>query len=101
MALIDQANTPYSGHQTEVEAVLKNAQEATDSEKLRPHNSQSTQQWAAMIDPNKNMLAGFFKKWKTDGKLSTFFIGEAKTLISNGFDQIIALENAKKTTPSN
>ena len=61
----------------------------------RPKNEESTKQWAIMIDPKRNMLAGFFEKWKSEGKLSKFFIDQAKGQISQGFDQISGLESGK------
>ena len=48
-----------------------------------------------MIDPEKNLVAGFFKRWKTKDKLSPAFISEAKGQISSAFDSIIGLESGK------
>jgi len=93
---MDKAVNPYNNHRKDVEAVLLEARKAYEYAKQRPKNEESTKQWAIMMDPDRNMLAGFFKKWKQDGTLSKFFIGEAKDEIGDGFDAISGLESGKE-----
>lgn len=96
LTLMDKAVGPYSNHSTDVEAVLLEARKAYEYANQRPKNEESTRQWAVMNDPDRKMLAGFFKKWKHDGKLAKFFIEEAKDEIGDGFDTISALESGKE-----
>jgi len=95
LALMDKAQEPYSDYSKKVEELMLEATKAYEYAKGRPKNEESTKQWAIMIDPKRNMLAGFFEKWKSERKLSRFFIDQAKGQISKGFDQISALESGK------
>ena len=95
LALMDKAQEPYSNYCKKVEDLMLEARKAYEYAKGRPKNEESAEQWAIMIDPKGNMLAGFFEKWKSEGKQSKFFIEEAKEQISKGFDQISALESGK------
>jgi len=95
VTLMDKANEPYTKHITQVEAILLEARKAYEYAKARPKNEDATAQWEIMIDPNAHMLAGFFNKWKSDNKLSKFFIKEAKSQIEKGFDHISGLESGK------
>ncbi len=96
MTLMDKADTAYNEHRNTVEGLLLEARMAYEYAKQRPNNEESTRQWAIMIDLNRNMLAGFFKKWKDEGKLKKLFIEEAKEEIGDGFDAISALESGKE-----
>ena len=78
LTLMDKSNRPYSKYSAEVEAVLLEARKAYEYAKARPKNEYSTKQWKIMIDPDAYMLAGFFKKWKSDKKLSSFFYQRGK-----------------------
>jgi outer membrane PBP1 activator LpoA protein len=95
MILMDKAINPYPSHKQEAEALLLEARKAYEYAKHRPKNTESAKQWAIMIDPKRNMLAGFIEKWKADTTLSKFFIKEAKDEISDGFDTISGLEIVK------
>lgn len=96
IALMDKAEEPYSNHSGKVETLLLEAQKAYEYAKERPKNSESTGQWAIMIDSNKNMLAGFFKRWKEKVKLDRTFIDYSKKQIGAGLDTISALESGKE-----
>ena len=95
LTLMDKAQSPYPQYSSQVDAVVLEARKAFEYAKQRPQNEESTKQWSIMIDPNKNMLAGFFKKWEEDGTLGKFFIAEAKDEISDGFDTISSFESGK------
>lgn len=95
LALMDKAQEPYSKYSKNVEEILLEAQKAYEYAKERPKNEESTKQWKIMIDPERNMLAGFFKRWKSEKKLRKSFIDEAKGQIGKGFDQISGLESGK------
>jgi len=95
LTLMDKASEPYTKHSTEIEALLLEARKAYEYAKARPKNEDATKQWEIMVDTNAHMLAGFFHKWKSDNKLSKFFIKEAKKQIGKGFDHISGLESGK------
>ncbi len=95
LALMDRAQEPYSKYSENVEEILLEAQKAYEYAKERPKNEESTKQWKIMIDPECNMLAGFFKRWKSEKKLNKLFVEEAKGQIGKGFDQISGLESGK------
>ena len=97
LALMDKATAPYATYRKEVDALMLEATNAYEYAKGRPKNEESTKQWKIMIDPDRNMLAGFFKRWKSaqgDG-LSQPFVEAAKRTISEGFDAISGLESGK------
>ena len=96
LTLIDKAINPYSEHSNEVDELMLEAKKAYEYAKQRPKNTESTKQWEIMIDPDRNMLAGFFRKWEEDVTLNKFFIDEAKDEISDGFDTISSLESGKE-----
>ena len=97
LALMDKATEPYSDYRKKVEELMLEAKKAYEYAKGRPQNEESTEQWKIMIDPERKMLAGFFKKWESGQGtgLSEAFVCEAKGMISKGFDQISGLESGK------
>lgn len=98
LALIDKATEPYAKHHNEVDTLMRAATQAYEYAKGRPQNEESTQQWHIMIDPERKMLAGFMKKWKSaqGNGLSQPFVDLAKQTISGAFDSIIRLESGKR-----
>lgn len=95
LALMGKAAEPYGQHSQEVEALMLQVEKAYEYAGGRPKNEISTQQWAKMKDPSKNLLGGFFKRWKEEGQLGSTFVEEAKGVIAESFDQIIGLESGK------
>lgn len=95
LALMDKASESYSEHQKNANEVLLEAEKAYEYAKGQPKNEISAKQWEKLIDPQKNLLGGFLKRWKEKGNLSEAFIREAKGLITEAFDLIIGLESGK------
>lgn len=95
LGLMEQADRPFGEYREEVAALRFELRKAVEFAKGRPHNEYSTRQWEIMADPNRNMLAGFLKRWEETGRMSPVFIEEAKLNIAAGFDTIIGLESGK------
>jgi hypothetical protein len=94
--LMDKATEPYASHESEVDALLARLDQAYASSKQRADNETTTKQWELLLDKEANLVGGFFKRWKDSGKLSKFFVDEAKNLIAKAFDTITELEEGKK-----
>lgn len=95
LALVDKSTEPYSDHVQDVQSLMIKIDQAYEFAKGLPKNGITTKQWEIIIDPNRNMLGGFIKKWEADGELREVFVKEFKTQVSQGFDQLIELESAK------
>jgi hypothetical protein len=96
LALMDKATEPYADHKDATDKFMLAVDKASKHSASIPNNELSTKQWEILKDPEKNLLGGFIARWKDKGTLSAFFVNEAKGLVSDGFDEIISLENAKK-----
>jgi hypothetical protein len=95
LALMDSATEDYAIQQASVEDLETKLDKAYEYAKGRPKNEISAKQWQILIDPERNLLGGFLKRWELEGALSGVFIEEAKGLISDAFDTIIGLESGK------
>ena len=93
--MMDEAELPFSASEIKVNNLLIRAEKAFEFANGRPLNEHSTEQWRRMLDPERNLLAGFFERWKTESTLSRSFIVEAKAIIAQSFDAIIGLESGK------
>ena len=62
-------------------------------------NKITVEQWKTLNDPDGGLLGGFLKRWEgkkgTGEGLNPAFVGEAKEVVKDAFDQIIKLESAK------
>jgi hypothetical protein len=95
LTLMDKAINSYSKSESSVNALKIRVEKAYEYVKGRPQNNNVTKQWEIMKDPSRNLLGGFFARWKKQKILSKPFIEEAKKNISIGFDQIIDIEGSK------
>ncbi|WP_232285837.1 hypothetical protein [Aquimarina agarilytica] len=95
MNLIDKATEAYPQYSTSIEKVLLNAQKLHEYEKNKPNNETTTKMWAMLIDTDKNLLAGFFKRWKNETKLSASFTTEAKKQIEEAMQILLKFEGQK------
>lgn len=93
--LMDKATQPYQGMVVEVEATLLKLKKAYEYESHRPQNEITTKMWSIMNNPEKNLFAGFIKRWQTKSVLEKEFIDQAKQQVSETFDMIIELESQK------
>ena len=95
LALMDKATGSYDSHEKEIEALVVELDKAYEYDRGRSLNKITVAQWDILRDPNRNLVGGFLKMWKTKGSLSTVFIAEKKKQIGDAFDQIILLESGK------
>jgi len=95
LALMDKAVEEYDIHKTELENLNIKLKKAYEYANGQPKNEISAKQWLILIDPERNLLGGFLKRWEENSSLSPVFAKEAKGLISDAFDTIIGLESGK------
>ncbi len=97
LLLMAKATDPPEKHVAEIAAVQLKLQQAYEYEKGKGKpNMITVEQWKLLKDPNGALLGGFLNKWQTEKKgRSEVFIVEASKNVSQAFDQIIKLENAK------
>ena len=96
--LMDDATQSYDSFETEVEDLMLELQKMVEYEKNKPDNQVSYAMWNVLANADKNLLAGFFKRWQDDGQLSKVFTDEAKLQISEALDLIIKYEAQKNKT---
>ena len=99
--LMDKATTPYQEHAEEIEELLLDAQKMVVYEQNKPNNGISYEMWKLLADADKNLLAGFFKRWNEQGQFSTVFLGEAKPQVLEAMDILIQYEGKKDKESEN
>ncbi|WP_158837810.1 hypothetical protein [Polaribacter sp. L3A8] len=93
--LIDKATLPYGKHLKEIGELGIEIQKIIEYEKNKPNNEITYAMWQVLANKDKNLLVGFFKRWKEKGQLKPFFIKEAKSQIIEAMDLLLKYE-AKK-----
>src|SRR5437588_5440772 len=76
LALMSKATGSYDEHQKEVEALVTELDKAYEYDRGRQLNKITVAQWDILRDPNRNLVGGFLKTWKTRGSLSATFVAE-------------------------
>ena len=94
--LISKANDDYVNHQSEIESLKVNVENAYQYSKTIPNNAETIAQWEIIRDPQRSSLFGLLERWKSKTKLSDAFISQVKILIASDFNAIIDLENNKR-----
>ncbi len=95
--LMGLATGQYSANEAAVTALTGKLNDQLDYEKGRGDNNKKTVEMLSLLmNPDKNLLGGFLKRWKSAGSLSSAFVNEAKNQVSSNFDKIINLENNKR-----
>jgi len=94
--LISKANDDYINHQSEIESLKVNVENAYRYSKTIPNNSGTIAQWEIIRDPQRSSLFGLLELWKSKTKFSDTFISQLKLLITSDFKEIIDLENNKR-----
>ena len=95
LALMSKATGSYDEHEKEVETLVRQLDKAYEYDRGRQLNQITVAQWDILRDPNRELVGGFLKVWKTKGTLSATFVAEKKKQVGNAFDQIIQLESGK------
>ena len=99
--LMNNAIEDYSANEAEVEKLLLDLQKIVEYEKNKPDNEVSFAMWNVVANKDRNLLAGFLKRWKDKSQLSKVFINEAKLQVTEALDLIIKYEaNKNKTNES-
>ena len=93
--LMDKATTPFSKNTAEVEALLLNIEKLSEYEKNKPNNEITFAMWNVLSDPEKNLVGGFFKRWKEKETLSPTFVSESKKQVLEALDLLIQYEIKK------
>lgn len=96
--LIDKATTPYSKNLVEIETLLLNIEKLSEYEKNKPNNEITFAMWTVLSDQEKNLLGGFFKRWKEKETLSPTFVTESKKQVLDALDLLIQYEIKKDKT---
>jgi len=99
--LMNNAVEPYSNFEKEVEQLQLDLQKMVEYEKNKPDNEVTYAMWNVMTSKDKNLLAGFFTRWKDKNQLSSTFVDQAKVQIAEALDLIIKYEARKNKTNEN
>lgn len=95
LTLMEKAVEPATVHGETIDALRLDLLKALEYERGRPDNELSTRMWSILLDPNRNLLGGFLRRWEESGPLSSAFVSEARGQVGEAFDQIIGLEIGK------
>ncbi len=95
LAVVEKATADYSSHAKDVEALNLTLQKAYEYDKGRPLNAITIALWDKLLDPNRDLLGGFLREWKSDGPLLPKYVSNKKDQIGRAFDIIIQLESGK------
>ena len=93
--LMDKATTAYSKNLVEIDALLLNIEKLSEYEKNKPENEITFAMWTVLSDQEKNLLGGFFKRWKEKETLSPAFVTESKKQVLEALDLLIQYEIKK------
>ncbi|WP_395053204.1 hypothetical protein [Flavobacterium sp.] len=99
--LIDKATTSYSANKVQIDKLLLDIEKLVEYEKNKPNNEITFAMWTILNDKEKNLLAGFFKRWEEKDKLSATFSQEAKKQVIEAFDLLIQYEVKKDKESAN
>jgi hypothetical protein len=95
LTLMSKATAGYDDHQREIESLLTELDKAYEYDRGRPLNMTTLAQWDVLRDPDRDLVGGFLRMWKTKSSLSSTFVAEKKAQVADAFDQIIQLESGK------
>ena len=101
LVLISKGNEPYIDHQSEIDSLKLNVENAYLYSKTISNNEETIAQWEIIRDPQRNSLCGLLERWKNKTRLNDSFIFEAKLIIASDFNAIIDLENNKRKPLTN
>ena len=99
--LIDKSTTSYSANKIQIDKLLLDVEKLVEYEKNKPNNEITFAIWTILNNKEKNLLAGFFKRWEEKDKLSTAFSQEAKKQVIEAFDLLIQYEVKKDKESAN
>mgnify|MGYP001058854379 CR=1 FL=1 len=95
VSLMNKSTILYSENKEEIDKLFLNIEKLVEYEKNKPDNEITFQMWQLLNDKEKNLVAGFFKRWETKGIVSKSFSEESKKQILEAFDLLIQYEIKK------
>ena len=95
LRLMEQAETPWSGHESAVIKLQTELTEARDAAATRRQNQITVAQWDRLLAHEGHLLGGFLARWEADSTLSPTFIVESSRLVGDAFEAILKLEQSK------
>ena len=101
MRLMDKATMSYESQKVAVENFETELDKMVEYEKNKPNNQISYAMWKMIANPDKNFAAGFIKRWKSEGQLSSFFVTEAKGQVEEALNLILEYEGKKDPAAEN
>ena len=99
--LIDKSTTSYTANKIAIDKLLIDVEKLVEYEKNKPNNEITFAMWTLLNDKEKNLLAGFFKRWQEQDKFSIPFSQEAKKQVMEAFDLLIQYEVKKDKESAN
>lgn len=99
--LIDKASTAYQDHIKEINHLENEITKIVEYEKYKPNNEITYEMWLLLSNKEKNLLSGFLNRWKEKGKLSPYFVEEAKQQIVEAMNLLIQYEGKKELEVKN
>ena len=99
--LADNATESYAKYSLEVKKMLLDMEKMMEYEKNKPNNETTYTMWKLLNDKDKNLVAGFFKRWEEKESLSPIFIEESKKQMMEAFDLLIQYEIKKDQQSKN
>lgn len=97
LKLMDKATRAYDSQSEAISNFTDKWDKLYEYELHRARNDIRISMWNLLRDPDKNLMGGFLKRWKTESTLSETFINEAKIQVGRAFDQLAELESGKIT----
>ncbi len=97
LALMSSATNPYPEDSQRLRDVSDKIGDAYRYLQAKPQEDISEKQWLIL----KGDFDRFLFRWKENGTLSSTFINEYKSVISDEFDEIACLEESKKNPQMN
>lgn len=97
LKLMDKATKAYDSQSEAISNFTDKWDKLYEYELHRAKNDIRISMWNLLRDPDKNLMGGFLKRWKTESTLSETFINEAKIQVGKAFDQLAELESGKIT----
>lgn len=93
--LISKATMPFSDFEPQVENLRLDLEKILLYEQNRSNNEISYAMWQILADEDKNLLAGFLKRWENESTLGQGFVSQAEKQIMEAFDVLLRYEGVK------
>lgn len=97
LKLMEKAERPFDAQKEFIDKFTDQWDKLYEYELHRKNNGIRITMWNLLRNPERNLMGGFLKRWKTDSVLSPAFISEAQTQVGKAIDQLSELESGKLT----